>query len=106
MFIITGKEDKMILNTGEALDYMSNGYPRLTDKNIAFPDSSVDIHEVESIPDGVTEGKYCYTKEDGFYLNPEWVEPDMTNIYGIPDDIYHQIIDDYTMEMLEGTVNE
>ena len=106
MFIITGKEDNVIINSGESLDYMSNGYPRLTDKNIAFPDWMVDVHEVDSIPDDVVEGKYCYTKADGFYLNQNWVEPDPSNIYNIPDEIYHQIIDDYTMEILGGETNE
>lgn len=34
------------------------------------------------------------------------VEPqDPTNTYGIPDEVYHSIIDDYTMELFnEGTL--
>ena len=104
MFIITVKEDNSnrIMMMGEHLDYMSNGYPRLIDENVAFPTEMVDVHEVESVPSEVMPEKYCYTESDGFYINPDYIEPDPTNTYGIPDDVYHAIIDDYTSEIFGG----
>lgn len=29
----------------------------------------------ETLPNGVDEGRYCYNEKDGFYLNPNYVEP-------------------------------
>ena len=31
--------------------------------------------EVDSLPDEYKDVKYCYTEEDGFYLNPNYSEP-------------------------------
>lgn len=31
--------------------------------------------EVSDFPDGILEHKYCYTDENGFYPNPNYVEP-------------------------------
>lgn len=33
------------------------------------------IHEVEALPEDFESNKYCYTEADGFYANPDWVEP-------------------------------
>lgn len=75
MYIITNKEDNRIFEIGEQLDYMSNGYPRIIEKNIAFPTEMVNVHEVEEIPENVEREKYCYTEEQGFYENENYVEP-------------------------------
>ena len=102
MYLITVKDDNRIMMMGEALDYMSNGYPRLVNENVAFVKEDVNVHEVAEVPSEVIPEKYCYTAEQGFYLNPDWVEPDPTNTYGVPDDVYHAIIDDYTAELFGG----
>lgn len=99
MYIITLKENNIIMMMGKALDYMSNGYPRLIDEDIAFPSGMVNVHEVLEVPTEVIPNKYCYTEADGFYINPNWVEPDSTNTYGIPDETYHAIINDLTSEV-------
>ena len=101
MYLITAKEDNSdrIIKIGIHLDYMSNGYPRLVDEDIAFPIDMVNVHEVSEVPTEVTPNKYCYTEADGFYINPNWVEPDATNTYGIPDETYHAIINDLTSEV-------
>lgn len=104
MYIITNKRDNVILGMGERLGYMSNGYPRLLDKNIAFVTEQVNVNEVENVPSEVSVDKYCYTTEKGFYINPGWVEKDPSNIYDIPDEVYAKVIDDYTMKLLEGGV--
>ena len=101
MFIITVKEDNSnrLMMMGEILDYMSNGYPRLVNENVAFPTDMVNVHEVSEIPAEVIPEKYCYTEAEGFYINPNYVEPDATNTYGIPDETYHAIINDLTSEV-------
>ena len=38
-------------------------------------DNNYSCIKVECIPKEVQPYKYCYTEQDGFYLNPNWVEP-------------------------------
>lgn len=98
MFIITNKEGNEVLMMGAKLDHMENGYPRLIEENVAFVTEQVDVHEIETVPEEVTAGKYCYTEEEGFYVNPNWREP---NPYGVSDEQYNAIIDDYTASLIE-----
>ena len=58
----------------------------------AFPINSYDI---DNVPSDVAVYKYCYTEADGFYLNPDYIEPDVSNTYGIPDELFNQIKADY-----------
>ena len=97
MYIITSKENNMILNFGNTLDYMSNGYPRLTEEDIYFPTEFVNVHQNVEVSDEVkaNPSKYCYIESEGFYLNPDYVEPDPTNTYGISDELFNQIKSDY-----------
>lgn len=99
MYIITLKENSIIMMMGEALDYMSNGYPRLVDEDIAFPIDMVNVHAVSEVSPEVIPEKYCYTEAKGFYINPNYIEPDPTNTYDIPDETYHAIINDLTSEV-------
>lgn len=46
----------------------------LDGRNMVIP-LDLTVIEVESIPQEVTPGKYCYTVEKGFYPNPNWKEP-------------------------------
>lgn len=86
----------------------SNGYPVLIEENTAFPPETVNIHQNVEVSNEVKSNpiKYCYTSEQGFYKNPNYVEPDATNTYGIPDETYHAIIDDYTAELFGGEDDE
>lgn len=107
MFIVCHKKLFNVLGYGESISYWSNGYPVITEKNIAFIAEDVVIHETDkSLPEDLdyNTGKYCYTEEKGFYINPDYKEPDPSNTYGIPDELYSQIIDDYTLELMEGGV--
>lgn len=42
--------------------------------------AGANVCEVDSIPDEVKNdiGKYCYTSEKGFYVDPNWTEPEPT----------------------------
>ena len=76
MYVITNKTDNVLIGMGLHLDHMSNGYPRLIDENTAYPTEMVNVFDVtEVIPEGVEQGKYCYTESEGFYKNPNYVEP-------------------------------
>lgn len=33
------------------------------------------VYEVSEIPEGIEAEKYCYTKKDGFYKNPNYIAP-------------------------------
>ncbi len=101
MYIIVDNNNNIILNIDTALDYLSNGYPRLINKDIAFVKDFVTVYEKEEIPFDFISDKYCYTEADGFYINPNYVEPDPTNVYGIPDETYHQILDNYAESIAE-----
>lgn len=92
-------------NSNNNLGTWSNGYPVLIEENTAFPPETVNIHQNVEVSDEVKSNpiKYCYTSEQGFYKNPNYIEPDPTNTYGVSDDVYHQIIDDYTAEIYGGT---
>lgn len=75
MYIITSKDDNRIFEIGREVDYLSNGYPRIVEKNLAFPIEMVNVYEVTEIPENVEREKYCYTEEKGFYENENYVEP-------------------------------
>ena len=104
MFIITNKEKNIVVDTGNEVTYWDNGYPVIVEKDVAFVKEDVNVFEVNELPEDFKQGKYCYTKEKGFYVNPDYVEPDSTNTYGVSDNVYHQIIDDYSMELVEKGV--
>ena len=103
--IITDKNTDILLGYDLELDYQSNGYPRLVNLDIAFVKDNVFVFEIDELPEYVVLGKYCYTEADGFYVDPNYVEPDPTNIYNIPDETYHAIIDDYTSSITEEVAN-
>lgn len=37
--------------------------------------ANFELHEVETLPEDYESNKYCYTEADGFYANPDYVEP-------------------------------
>ena len=78
---ILADEKGYILAIGECIEYGTYDEPiekwKVTSGESAFyvlADTGK-VYEVESIPDGANEGKYRYTEEKGFYLNPDYVEP-------------------------------
>lgn len=76
MYILTNNKNEIIAisNTCERIEEYRN--IKLDDHNIAYaPDETINIYEVDTVDEGVTEQKYCYTEADGFYVNPNYVEP-------------------------------
>lgn len=102
MFILTDNNE-VYTYSGKKLEYWSNGYPVID--GMAFSCDNHTVHEIDSIPDEVDILKYCYNEKTGFYINTDWVAPiKPSNQYGVPDDIFDLIIDDYTMSLIEEGV--
>lgn len=103
MIIIVSKHNNEVLGMGFILDRWDNGYPVLksdeSDIGTAYVTEQVTVYENVDVPAEVEVGKYCYTEKDGFYANPDWKEP---NKYGIDDETYNTIIDDYTLDLMEN----
>ena len=101
MYIITN-ENNVIMFLGNTRGETSGGrryfYGDGNGSRVAFAIEHNE-YETDSVPSEVIPEKYCYTEADGFYINPDWIEPDATNTYGIPDEIYHAIINDLTTEV-------
>lgn len=105
MHIITDTDSARLIAVGTLKEYWPNGYPVITDTNgndCAYPTSFSTMYEVAEIPDGVEPEKYCYTEADGFYANPNWIEP---NKYGISDELVEQIKNDAIAEVEEAVIN-
>ena len=49
------------------------GYFYVAEENCNYLNNLTLVENIE-IPEGVTPQKYCYTVEDGFYSNPDYVE--------------------------------
>ena len=76
MYILTNKENVIIaISSVYELDEEHRNI-KLDGYNIAYgPDEVINHYEVEEVPEGVQEQKYCYTETNGFILNTEWKEP-------------------------------
>lgn len=100
--------NESVTKTGNSnLGTWGNGYPVLIEENIAFPSGTVNIYQNIEVSDEVKSNpsKYCYTPEQGFYENPNYVEPDPANTYNIPDELFNQIKADYR-EQIAKEVSE
>lgn len=89
-YIITTKEDDVIVAFAKQLSTLENGYWHSVLADVAYPnttcyayDADGQIAEVHGgapakigapieIPSEVKVGKYCYTEDDGFYPNPDY----------------------------------
>lgn len=60
-----------------------------------FPFQLGEVIEIE-VPDYVIPHKYCYTPEQGFYINEVWLNS--------KQQLEQTAIDAYTLELIEGGV--
>ncbi|NBH61561.1 hypothetical protein D1155_07855 [Anaerotruncus sp. 80] len=102
MNIIVDRISRVLVDFDTEVEYMRNGYPRLVNKDIAFVADDIEVFTGVDIPENVVAGKYCYTEEDGFYLNPDYEEP---NPYGLTDEQYNEIVDSVIAQVQEGVIN-
>lgn len=91
-YIITG-ENNIIIHISETIGYQENGNVLVDNNTLAIAKPLVkEVYEVENIEEGITENKYCYTEEEGFYENENYEEPEPTNEEKIKD-MQEQITD-------------
>lgn len=103
MYLIISNVDHVVMGYGNELSYWNNGYPFLVNEKLAFIPADVVIYEDIEVSDEVKSNpsKYCYTPEQSFYENPNYIEPDPTNTYGIPDELFNQIKSDYREQIAQ-----
>lgn len=106
MILITNKEDNVLVAMAEDsyqdesnLGALDNGYPWIKSINTAYITGEVNTFQNVTVPEAVTEQKYCYTEEKGFYLNPDYMEPEAGNTFGISDNVYRAIKDQAIQEV-------
>lgn len=114
MIVITIKENNNVVGIAEDMHngernlyYWDNGYPAIKSTKEAWISEQVDVYQnVDNVPDDkyLKAGKYKYTSEDGFTINSDWVAPDETNTYGIPDEVLAKIRQD-TLDSIVSEVN-
>jgi len=86
--IIVEKELKVLRDIGNSFEETEKSF---ANKNVRYSKSLFDKYQNVDIADDILPIKYCYTPEQGFYENPNWSEPDTSNTFGIPDDVYMAI---------------
>lgn len=77
-YIITDKNN-IIIHISETIGYQENGNVLVDNDTLAIAKPLVkEVFEVEEIEEGITENKYCYKEEEGFYKNENYKEPEPT----------------------------
>lgn len=78
-YILTNENDE-IFNMSETKGFQENGNYLMNEGlpgEVAIPHQLVKgVFVVEKIPAEVCEVKWCYTEENGFYINENYVEPE------------------------------
>jgi hypothetical protein len=92
MFLITDINTDSVIDWSEKETYGPEGYPMVEEKNLAFPYWIVKTYTVDEIPEEVVPYKWCYTEEQGFFLDPSFEEPN--NSHGISNELYNTIRDE------------
>lgn len=84
-YVITDKNN-IIIDISDTIGYQENGNVLVDNETLAIAKPLVkEVFEVESINEVITENKYCYTEEKGFYLNENYKEPEPTETQKIED---------------------
>lgn len=93
MYILVGNEANTLMqycNTLELKKVENGEYVLATESDFEyyhdmehrclFPKEFTLVYEIDSIPENVECGKYCYTEADGFYKNSNYQEPPRTEL--------------------------
>lgn len=72
MFIIIETKTEKYLDSCGEYQQKENGY---IVNDCVYSLNWAEMKEIEEIPTEVKPQKYCYNATDGFYLNPNYVEP-------------------------------
>lgn len=76
MYILTRREDDVIMHISETLDTLEeNNYYLINNKSLAVPPQFCKgVFEEDTVDEKIIKNpeKWCYTEEKGFYKNPNW----------------------------------
>lgn len=105
MYAFIERNTDVIVHSANVLDEMDNGYPLFPELNIACVPENFEVAEIDGLPFNVESHKYMYDRENNTFIeNPNYVAPDSTNIYGVPDEIYYKI-KDVAIEQVQESIN-
>lgn len=85
MYLVVSKDTNAVMNWGNEIVTASNGYIKLVDEKMLFIPDMVNIFEIDDIPSEVSIIKYCYTEELGFYINPNYIDPEFEKLYTLDE---------------------
>ena len=102
MYLITWKEDDSIADFSNDIKYLRNGDPFIPQTNVSYPINCINVFAVDGVPEGISPGRYCYTRLQGFYENEDWGKPPAYNI----DPVILGQIKDKTIKEIQQEVNE
>lgn len=74
----------LLVNKNNVVVYMSTEATIKSDgihvgNGVVFADKTLQIKTVDLLPEGIVPQRYCYTNEEGFYLNPSYVDNNNSN---------------------------
>lgn len=101
MNILTDKNN-VIIHCTNNLQVQSNGHYYRPEDMLSIPPELCTVFQVSEYPSDLQITKYCYNTDTGFYVNPEWVEPQIE----IPDEIKDAVIDEIQKEVISNDNTE
>ena len=79
-YVLVDNQD-VVMHISDTINYQENGNVLVDNDSLAYAKILVKkVHEVEEVPSEVVPYKYCYTEEDGFTANPNYVEPEPSQL--------------------------
>ena len=74
MYIITESISNIIVMISDMCEDVGDRY-KVSETLYVAKNQYLKVYEVDAVPEEVSTQKYCYTEDDGFYVNPTWAEP-------------------------------
>ena len=96
-YVLVDNQD-VVMHISDTINYQENGNVLVDNDSLAYAKILVKkVHEVEEVPSEAVPYKYCYTEEDGFTANPNYVEPEPSQLDRMEQEIQNvkTSIEDY-----------
>ena len=100
MHILVYNENHAVVDIGSEVIMEHDNYV-VVDNLTAYPTQTCTLYETD-VSEGIRPQKYCYTPSEGFYLNPQWQEP---NKWNLPNEVIEEIKNEAIAEVQEGAKN-
>lgn len=96
MIVILTKNSKVVEFYTASISIAENEHYYIRERNLYLPQFLCEEPFEVVIPEDIKPGKYCYTEEKGFYLNPDYDEPEV-----LPTADYMKGYDQAVLDLLE-----